>query len=284
MIYDIYLNSENCKNDNYYNFTYKLRDNIIANKNEVLKIKVIDFCTMNVMRNICRLHDNDIFVVNYLGTDYAINIIDGNYTPKSLVAYLNPLLAVYHITIAYEPAGNYFTFTSTVAGSIIKPMNMKSILGMNNDLVLVNANEEYGAYQVYNEYYTNYTNMLNYQKIIISSSLTHQNNVQTNFLTGYRGTSSINNILLWIDKDVVPFSTINYTNNDPDNVITLADTNINHITFNVHNEYLEYIKDFGKCYMHLQIIKEPKYNYMQMIYNLLKDISYYSLLNYFKKK
>lgn len=281
MIFDIYINSENCKNDTYYNFTYKLRNNIIANKNEILKVKVIDFATMNVMRNICRLHDNDKFVVNYLGIDNYVFVVDGNYTPKTLVAYLNPFLADFHITIGYEPTGNYFTFISTVAGTIIKPMNMKSILGMNGNLTLVNANEEYNAFGTYNDYMTNYTNMLNYQKIVISSSLNQECNVQSNFLPDYRSTSGINNILFWVDKDVIPFSTINYSSNQ---IITLADTNINHITFNIHNEYLEFIKDFGRCYIHLQIIKETKFNYLEMMYNLIKDMNFYLLLNYFKKK
>lgn len=284
MIYDIYINSEFInKNDTYYNFTYKLRDNIIANKNEVLKVKIIDFATMNVMRNISSLHDNDNFIVNYLGINYKIYITDGNYTPKSLVEYLNPLLANYNITMKYNSISNFFTFNSTVLNTIIKPMNMKSILGMSENLVFNVINQDINADQNYSDFFKNYTNMLNYQKIILSSSLNHENNPQTNLITSYRGTSGINNILLWVDKDVIPFSTINYTNNDNTN-IKLADTNINHITFTIHNEYLELIKDVGPCYIHLQIIKESKYNYIELIYNLVKDLNFYVLLNYFKKK
>ena len=229
---------------------------------------------MNVMHNIAQIHDNDRFIINYLGVDHQILITDCNYTPKTLIAYINPLISVYNVVMTYNATSNYFTFTSTVIGTIIKPQNMKSILGMTGNLVLDVINFPIVANNNYIDYFISYANMLNYTKIIVSTSLNYHQNPQTNFKSSYLSTSGINNILFWVSKDVAGFTTINYTNNDSKNELILADTNIGNITFTLHNEYLELLKNASRCYIHFQIIKETKNDYMEMIYNQIKDISF----------
>jgi hypothetical protein len=64
-----------------------------------------------------------------------------------------------------------------------------------------------------NEYYSEtFVNLLPYDKIVLTTDLSFECNSQNNFNKEYSAYSGTGDIITWISRDIVPFSTINYTN------------------------------------------------------------------------
>jgi hypothetical protein len=277
---NIYYSSKFKKDfDSNYNFNILLDNNIDVSDNYKIKFKLINFSMMNSMLNISQTHQNNQVKIKYLTVDYIITIDDGSYSSTSLRDALNTKIFALNISLAfnYDKLTNKYSILTSeniVSGDVIfYPLNMSKVLGFKN-----------ASYDVIypNEYYSeSFVNLLPYDKIVITTDLTFECNSQNNFNKEYSAYAGTGDIITWIPRDIIPFSTINYTNN---NEILLANKNIKSINISLMNEYNEYILDAPDSCIHFQLIIYESINWEKKFYRLIYDI-YYSLLSiYFKKK
>ena len=204
---------------------------------------------MNSMLNVSSIHKNNQFKVNYNEIDYIITIPDGNYNVISLRDKINEITesVSYDLPLAlnYEKTTNSYYWT-TSESCIFYPLNMKMILGFNNN-----------SYNLTSEIYTygeSFVNLLSYTKILITTNnLAFNPSTENNLERDYNSNEGINEIICWIDKDEPPFTTIKYEN-IIDNKYLISNKNFNYINFGIMNEYKEYIKDCSNCFIHFQII------------------------------
>ena len=278
---DFYYSSEFKKSyEQNYNFNIPLDVNIDIKNTDKIKFKLIDFSIMNSMLNVSNFHLNNKFKVTYLNIDYFITIPDGSYTPASLRDKINDYLVALNLPIAFnynKITNKYWLVTSDgiTAGQLyIFPLNCASLFGLTKS-----------SYELIypNEYYSEtFVNMLPYSKIVLTTDLVYDTNVQYNLEARYSANAGIGDIVCWINRDQPLFTTINYTNIQ-NREIELANKNIKSINFSIRNEYLEYITDCPISYLHFQLVTYNNTNWIEKIYNLLNDISYYLISLYFKK-
>ena len=100
---------------------------------------------------------------------------------------------------------------------------------------------------------TNYINLINFKKVVLTSSLQLTTKPYTFLNKTYTKATGIGDIFAWISKDIAPFSYINY-NNPTDAKIEIDDKLITKITFKITNEYLQVLNDVPPCNFHLQVI------------------------------
>lgn len=279
---DFYYSSESKEiYENNYNFTIPLDVNINLKDNEKLKFKLIDFSIMNTMLNISSSHKNNFFKLVVFDISYTITIPDGSYTAVSLRDWINDYMTVNNLPISFnydKITNKYFLITSDgIDGTdlIFYPQNCSSLFGFTKNSYSI---------QYPNYYYSDtYVNMLPYTKIILTTDLTFETNIQYNFKIPYsNGNSGIGNIITWFSRDVPPFTTINY-NNTENNEIDLSNRNLKSINFNLINEYQEYIYDAPNCLIHFQLITYDATNWYKKFYNVLNDISYYLISLYWRR-
>jgi hypothetical protein len=278
---DFYYSSEFKKSyEQNYNFNIPLDVNIDIKNTDKIKFKLIDFSIMNSMLNVSNAHKNNKFKVTYISTDYYITIPDGSYTATSLRDKINDYLVALNLPIAFnydKTTNKYWLVTSlnVIAGQLyIYPLNCASLFGLTKS-----------SYELIypNEYYSEtFVNMLPYSKIVLTTDLVYDTNVQYNLEAKYSANAGIGDIITWIPRDIPLFSTINYINNQ-NREISISNKNIKSINFSIRNEYLEYILDAPVSYIHFQLITYNNTNWIEKIYNLLNDISYYLISLYFKK-
>ena len=282
LVQDIYYCSEFKKShESNYNFLVNLDVNITIKDPQKLKFKLINFSMMNSMLTVSSHHKNNIFRIKYLNVDYYITIPDGSYIPTSLRDAINSLITAQSIPLVFsyvKETNKYFlaTTVNVQAGNLFfYPQNCASLLGFTKT-----------SYEIIypNKYYSDtFANMLPYAKIILTTNLVLDTNVQTNFEGRYSANCATGDIITWVPRDIALFSTINYTNIE--NIeIDIANKNLKTIGFGIMNEYQEYITDAPTVYLHFQIITYDNTNWYQKFFNILNDISYYLLSLYFKKK
>lgn len=276
---DIYYCSEFKKSyENNYNFNIPLDINIDVRGNDKIKLKLINFSMMNSMLNVSNYHKNNVFKVRQFNVDYLITIPNGSYTATSLRDTINGIFTVQTISIAfnYDKLTNKYwleTAANITAGDLLfYPQNCSSLFGF------INTSYEL----IYpNKYYTEtFANMLPYSKIVLTTDLVFDTNVQTNFISKYSSNGATGDIICWIPRDIPPFTTINYSN---ETEIEISNKNIKSINISIQNEYQEYILDAPISYLHLQLITYDNTNWYKKFYNILLDISYYLLSMYWKK-
>jgi len=103
----------------------------------------------------------------------------------------------------------------------------------------------------------NYLNLINFKKILLTSSLKLKTKPYTFLNKTYSKTSGIGDIFAWLNKDIAPFQYINWSN-PTDYKIEIDDKLITKINFKVINEFTQVLNDMPSCNFHLQIIKERK--------------------------
>lgn len=278
---DVYYSSEFKKTYEYnYNFNIPLDINIDVRGNDKVKFKLIDFSMMNSMLNVSNYHKNNKFRVKLYTTDYYITIPDGSYTATSLKDIINTYLSSQTLlfTFNYDKTTNKYWLSpnSSVPANTLffYPLNCSSLFGFTKSSYELIGNNTY--------YSDTFVNMLPYTKIVLSTNLVFDTNIQHNFETRYSATAGTGDIICWIPRDIPLFSTINYSNDGRE--IELANKNIKSINFSILNEYQEYILDAPVCYIHFQLITYDNTNWFKKFYMLLTDISYYLLSSYFLKK
>jgi hypothetical protein len=105
----------------------------------------------------------------------------------------------------------------------------------------------------------NYLNLINFKKILLTSSLKLTTKPYTFLNKTYTKSSGIGDVFAWIPKDIVPFSYINWQN-PTDYKIEIDDRIITKINFKLINEYAQVLNDMPSCCFHLQIITSKKNN------------------------
>lgn len=101
----------------------------------------------------------------------------------------------------------------------------------------------------------NYLNLINFKKILITSSLKLTTKPYTFLNKTYTKATGIGDVIAWINKDIAPFSYINWTN-PTDYKIEIDDKLITKINVKIVNEYTQVLNDIPSCCFHLQIIKQ----------------------------
>lgn len=266
-----------------YDFNVELDLNVDLKSDEKLKFKLCDFTIMNSMLNVSAAHSNNTFAIVLFDISYFITIPDGNYTAVSLRDWINDYMTTnsYPLAFNYDKSTNrYWLVTSVgISGTDLTfyPKNCAQLFGFTKKVSYV--------IQYPNEYYSDtYVNMLPYTKIILTTSLTFDNNTQQNLALPYRnGNAGVGNIVHWFDRDIPPFTTISYTNN-MNKEIEISDRNIKSIKFSLVNEFGTSIYDAPQCLLHFQLITYDNTNWYKKFYSLLNDISYYLLSLYWRTK
>lgn len=100
----------------------------------------------------------------------------------------------------------------------------------------------------------NYLNLINFKKILITSSLKLTTKPYTFLNKTYAKTTGIGDVIGWVSKDIPAFSYINWQN-PTDSKIEIDDRIITKITFKLLNEYAQVMNDMPSCCFHLQIIR-----------------------------
>lgn len=278
---DIYFSSEFKKPyEYYYDFNIPLDVNLDIKGKEKIKFKLIDFSIMNTMLNVSNFHKNNKFKVKYLNIDYYITIPDGSYTATSLRDIINGYLTSLNIPIAFnydKSTNKYWLVTSdgVVADTLyFYPLNCSKLFGY--------TQTSYSLIYPNDYYCETFVNMLPYSKIILTTNLVFDTNVQNNFIPRYTVNNGAGDIIAWFNRDTPLFTTINYINNS-NREIEISNKNIKSINFSIINEYQEFITDVPACYIHFQLITYDNTNWYKRYYDILTDIAYYLLSSYFKK-
>lgn len=103
----------------------------------------------------------------------------------------------------------------------------------------------------------NYLNLINFKKILLTSSLKLKTKPYTFLNKTYTKATGIGDVFAWIPKDIASFQYINWQN-PTDAKVEIDDKLITKINFKILNEFAQVMNDVPSCSMHLQIIKETK--------------------------
>lgn len=262
---------------NSYNYNFIIDNNITINENQIIKFKLINFSMMNSMLNISSYHGNNQFKITVDNIDYNYIIPDGSYTATSLRDKMNELIFIDLLPLAF----NYNKLTNKYYIVIAEGVLMGELIYYPQTTSFLTGYTQTSYQMITGTYYgENYVNMLSYSKIcLVSSSLPFLYTTNNNLEPEYKNTTGINEMICWINRDIPPFTTINYNNYD-NNSYEIGLKNIKIINFVIMNEYKQIILDAPSAYIQFQLIVENKKNELSKIYEVLNDI-YYSILSLF---
>ena len=208
-------------------------------------------------------------------TTYSHTIEDGAYSLTNLNLYLNYLLKANvssNLTFstsyptqpflnaqnkqvlawsANEPVYYYTPADKTdelFKVEVIFNNRLKQMLGWGSSSVII-YNDTIEA--------PNYLNLINFKKIVLTSSLKLTTKPYTYLNKTYTKASGIGDVIMWVSKDIPAFSYINWSN-ATDSKIEIDDKLITKINVKITNEYLQVLNDIPSCLFHLQIIRVRK--------------------------
>ena len=101
----------------------------------------------------------------------------------------------------------------------------------------------------------NYLNLINFKKILLTSSLKLKTKPYTFLNKTYTKATGVGDVFAWIPKDIASFQYINWQN-PTDAKTEIDDKLITKINFKILNEFAQVMNDVPSCSFHLQIIKE----------------------------
>jgi hypothetical protein len=224
------------------------------------------------------LRRNPSFTENFTDsvalTNYTIE--DGAYSLTNLNLYLNYLLRLNvspnlafstsypsqpfltaqnkHV-LAWSSAEPAFIYTTnnktdtTYKTEITFNATLKKMLGWVSSVVIFKNNTPIES--------TNFINLINFKKIVLTSSLKLTTKPYTFLTTSYAKSSGIGDIFAWFSKDIAPFQYINWIN-PTDEKIEIDDKLITKVNIKVTNEYLQVLNNIPPCLIHLQIVIDKK--------------------------
>lgn len=211
-------------------------------------------------------------------TTYNKTIEDGFYSLANLNAYLNYYL-IQHISSAgnltfnnyiqgkpflsaqnkqvlgWSSAQPYYYYTEddkvdeTYKVEVLFNPILRKMLGWISDITLFRIGDNITA--------PNFLNLINFKKILLSSSLQLKTKPYTFLTKTYTKATGLGDIFATINKDIPPFSYINWTN-ATDYKIEIDDKLITKINFKLLNEYCQVMDNIPSCNFHFQLIKEKK--------------------------
>ena len=190
-------------------------------------------------------------------TDTNLTLSDGFYNSTTLINRLNTLFQPYNVVITIDTYTNKLVFTNTqnyTINSINSNPNGKLELHFLNHNIKDNYGSDVDIIELVagaNTLSKN-INLTNFAKLIISTSLNHQEKTHNELiLNGNEFSTGIGNILAWVANDYIPFSYINYVNNEQLEY-RIDNKSINNIVMSFYNEKSQQLM-IDNCLLHLQI-------------------------------
>jgi hypothetical protein len=207
---------------------------------------------------------------------YNKTIEDGFYSLANLNAYLN-------FELKQLVSGN-LTFTNFIQGKPFLTAQNKQVLGWSSTQPYYyykeddKADESYRVEVAFNPILQkmlgwvsaiillrtqdnltapNFLNLINFKKILLSSSLQLKTKPYTFLTKTYTKATGLGDIFASIPKDIPPFSYINWQN-ATDYKIEIDDKLITQINFKLLNEYCQVMDNIPSCNFHFQIIIHKK--------------------------
>jgi hypothetical protein len=171
-------------------------------------------------------------------------IPDGSYSITTLMAVINDFIitaAYNNVKVNYITYNNKLTITSTQSPFVYSAVNkidtqfnlefifynkLKSMLGFIDNPSIIKAA---------NITAPNSINLLSFKKILITSNLKLTNKPFTSFNITNKS-DGVGDVLLWIDRDVIPFEYVNWIN-ATDHRLQIDNKIISNINFKITNEY-----------------------------------------------
>jgi hypothetical protein len=181
--------------------------------------------------------------------------ISGNLTFSNFISGKTFLTAQNKQVLAWSSSQAYYVYTEadkvdeTYKVEVLFNSTLRKMLGWISDITLFRTGDNITA--------PNYLNLINFKKILLTSSLKLKTKPYTFLNKTYSKTSGIGDIFAWLNKDIAPFQYINWSN-PTDYKIEIDDKLITKINFKVINEFTQVLNDMPSCNFHLQIIKERK--------------------------
>lgn len=181
--------------------------------------------------------------------------ISGNLTFSNYVSGKAFLTAQNKQVLAWSSSEPYYSYTEadkadeTYKVEVLFNSTLRKMLGWTTDITLFRPDNNITA--------PNYLNLINFKKILLTSSLKLKTKPYTFLNKTYSKTAGIGDIFAWLNKDIAPFQYINWSN-PTDYKIEIDDKLITKINFKVINEFTQVLNDMPSCNFHLQIIKERK--------------------------
>jgi len=189
-------------------------------------------------------------------TDTNLTLSDGFYNSTTLINRLNTLFQPYNVVITIDTYTNKLIFTNTQnykINSINSNPNGKLQLHFLNQNIKDNYGSDVDIIELVagaNTLQRN-INLTNFAKLIISTSLNHHNKTHNEIINGNELSTGIGNILAWISNDYIPFSYINYVNNEQLEY-RIDNKSINNIVMSFYNEKSQQLM-IDNALLHLQI-------------------------------
>lgn len=193
--------------------------------------------------------------LNILLNYYLKLHISSNLTFSNFISGKTFLTAQNKHVLAWSSSQPYYVYTEadkideTYKVEILFNSTLRKMLGWTTDITLFRTGDNITA--------PNYLNLINFKKILLTSSLKLKTKPYTFLNKTYTKASGIGDIFAWLNKDIAPFQYINWSN-PTDYKIEIDDKLITKINFKVINEFAQVLNDMPSCNFHLQIIKERK--------------------------
>jgi hypothetical protein len=196
---------------------------------------------------------NDFFFQN------NFTISDGSYSINTLMATINDFIissGYNNVKVNYITYNNKLTITSTQGPYVYSALNkidtqynlefifsnkLKKMLGFVDNPTIMREQ---------NITATNFINLLSFKKILITSNLKLTNKPITS-LSIIDKSDGVGDVLIWIDRDVIPFEYINYIN-ATDYKLQIDNKNIANINLKITNEFGQ-ILNLPTCLLHFEI-------------------------------
>lgn len=198
------------------------------------------------------------FVMEY-NSLYTYTIFDGNYSINTLITYINNLLTATNfnnVKVDYYAYNNKMTITSNEAPYVYSAIN-KTDLQVNLEFLFTKKLKKMLGFignpsvaRGTNTIAESTINLLTFKKILITSNLKLHNKPITS-LSITDKSDGVGDVLVWIDRDVIPFEYINWTNNT-DYKLQIDNKNIANIHFKITNEFGQILK-MPSCLLHFEI-------------------------------
>jgi hypothetical protein len=245
--YNFYYSSEfKGQNETNSDFNIILNENLIIEDYQRCFLKVNNISFLNNLLNISQYHLNDYFEITHDAVISRYYLTDGNYNIYTFKDTVNNLIKNnHHVTLEYDNILSKYSFHTSSGSVILDPCNLKPFFGLSSTIIITTT-KGYGEL----------LDFRSFNKILLTTSLTLKNNPYNNLIGQYSGNEGIGSLILWIDKNDIPFKTITYKGEILNEIV---DKNIKYINFKILNEYRENIKEMPNIQIQFQLIVKNKY-------------------------
>jgi len=191
---------------------------------------------------------------------HNIIIPDGYYRVSNYITTLNGLLESHNITLTYNNITNKIEVLNNTShepyyNSVDENGNVYMFLGTRNIQINFGSNTSSFLLPRGETYILhNGINLINSQKIILTTNLELENNTHNEIIGGNDLATGLGNIVTWLNNDTPPLSCVNYENIQ-NKKYRLNNKSISNIIFYIYNEKSQQIA-LDNMLINFSIIKE----------------------------